>query len=187
MNRLIVFNAVTVDGYFVGPNGDMNWAHDKNDAEWTKFTENNAKGDCVLVFGRITYEIMSSWWPTPKAKDAMPVVADAMNRLPKVVFSRTLDQVSWNNTKLMKGDLVTEIQKLKKTSERDLMIFGSGTLVSELTQAGLIDEYQIVLHPTVLGHGRTMFEGVARKLDLKRTDVRTFANGIILSHYESKT
>ncbi|MEO5959203.1 MAG: dihydrofolate reductase family protein [Opitutaceae bacterium] len=177
MSKLIVFNSVSTDGYFVGPGGDMSWAHNKADAEWNKFTEENAKGDCVLVFGRITYEMMAAWWPTKKAMNTMPVVAERMNSALKVVFSRTLEEASWENTKLVKRDLAGEIKKLKQTAGKDLMIFGSGTLVSQLTQKGLIDEYQMVVQPVVLGRGRTMFEGVKKELDLKLTHTRTFKNG----------
>src|SRR6059058_3068764 len=111
MRKIIVFNHVTLDGYFVDMNGDMSWAH-KQDAEWNAFVADNAKGDATLLFGRITYELMASWWPTPAAIESMPVVAEQMNSLPKVVFSRTLDKVSWNNTRLAKGDLAAVIRKM---------------------------------------------------------------------------
>jgi len=97
MRRLIVFNQVTVDGYFTDAKGDMSWAH-KNDSEWNAFVDENASGGGELLFGRITYELMVSHWPTPDAQKNDPVVAERMNNLPKVVFSRTLDKVSWNNT-----------------------------------------------------------------------------------------
>jgi dihydrofolate reductase len=113
MRKLVVFNHVTLDGYFVDMNGDMSWAH-KNDAEWKTFAEGNAKGDGPLLFGRITYELMASYWPTPLASKNDPVLAERMNNLPKVVFSRTLDKASWNNTKLVKGDMAAEIRKMKK-------------------------------------------------------------------------
>ena len=183
MRRLIVFNSVSADGYFTDAKGDMSWAHN-NDPEWNAFVADNAKGECALVFGRITYEMMASWWPTPNAMKSMPGVAERMNRAPKVVFSRTLDQASWNNTKVVKSDLPAAIQKMKKEPGPDILIFGSGTLVSQLTQAGLIDEYQITLNPLVLGSGRTMFEGVKKKLGLKLTKTRTFANGIVFLCYE---
>lgn len=183
MSKLIVFNSVTADGYFTGPGGDMSWAH-QDDAEWNAFVADNAKGDCVMVFGRITYEMMASWWPTPKAIKSMPAVAERMNSAPKVVFSKTLDEAAWNNTRLVTGDLVAEIRKMKKAPGPDLMIFGSGTIVAQLAQKGLIDEYQIALNPTVLGRGRTMFEGVKKKLDLKLATTRTFANGIVFLCYE---
>jgi dihydrofolate reductase len=187
MRQLTVFNQVTLDGYFAGPNGDISWAHqNSNDAEWNAFTAENAQGGGELVFGRITYEMMASYWPTPAAAMAVPVVAAQMNKLPKVVFSRTLDKASWSNTKLVKGDVAAEIDRMKKEPGKDMVIFGSGTIVSQLAQAGLIDEYQIVVVPVVLGKGRTMFEGVKEKLTLKPTKTRTFGNGNVLMSYQPK-
>src|SRR5260221_4800620 len=97
MRKLIVFNQVTLDGYVADTSGDMSWAH-KQDPEGTAFVADNAGGGGVLLFGRVTYEMMASYWPTPQAMKALPAVAEGMNRLPKVVFSRTLDKVSWRNT-----------------------------------------------------------------------------------------
>ena len=187
MRKLIVFNHVSLDGYFVDSNGDMSWAKaDHQDAEWNAFVAGNASGGGVLVFGRITYELMASFWPTPFAIENMPAIAEGMNHMPKVVFSRTLDQASWNNTKLVKGDLAAEIRKMKKESGEGMTILGSGSIVSQLAQEALIDEYQIVVNPIVLGAGRTMFDGVKEKLSLKLTKSRAFGNGNVLLCYEPK-
>ena len=183
MAKVVVFNQVTLDSYFSDVNGDMSWAH-KEDAEWNAFVANNAKGGGVLLFGRITYELMASFWPKPFAIEKFPIVAERMNSLPKVVFSRTLDTASWNNTKLVKSGLAAEIRKMKKESEEDMAIMGSGSIVSQLAQEGLIDEFQIVVNPIVLGRGRTMFDGVKEKLTLKQTKTRTFGNGNVLLCYE---
>jgi dihydrofolate reductase len=107
-----------------------------------------------------------------------------MNRAPKVVFSRTLDKATWNNTKLVKGDLATEVRNMKKEPGSDMVILGSGSIVSQLATEGVIDEYQVVLNPIVLGAGRTMFEGVKEKVALKQTKARTFGNGNVLLTYE---
>jgi dihydrofolate reductase len=185
MRKLIVFNHVTLDGYFVDKNGDMSWAKaDHQDAEWNAFVAENASGGGVLVFGRITYELMASFWPTPFAIENMPEVAKGMNSMPKVVFSRTLVQASWNNTTLVKGDLAAEIRKMKQTPGEGMAILGSGSIVSQLAQEGLIDEYQIVVNPLALGKGRTMFEGIEEKLTLKLTKSRAFSNGNVLLCYE---
>jgi dihydrofolate reductase len=185
MQKLIVFSHVTLDGYFVDINGDMSWAKaDPNDAEWNAFVAENAGGGAMLVFGRITYEMMASFWPTPTAIKMMPVVAERMNNLPKVVFSRTMDKASWNNTMLVKGDLAAEMRKMKKASGEGMAILGSGSIVSQLTQEGLIDECQIVVNPLVLGKGRTMFDGIKEKLSLKLTKTRAFGNGNVLLCYE---
>jgi dihydrofolate reductase len=183
MRKLIVFNNVTLDGYFTDANGDMSWAH-KQDPEWKAFIQENAAGGGELLFGRITYELMASYWPTPYAMKNDPMIAQGMNTLPKVVFSRTLDEASWNNTKLVKSGLLDEIRKMKRAPGKDMVIFGSGNLVSQLAEEGLIDEYQIVVHPVVLGKGRTMFEGVKKKLPVKLTKTRIFGNGNVLLWYE---
>jgi dihydrofolate reductase len=185
MPRLAVFNSVSLDGYFTDAKGDMSWAHNTHpDAEWDAFVAGNAQGGGRLVFGRITYELMAGYWPTPMAAKNTPAVAEHMNRLSKIVFSRTLDQASWNNTRLIKGDMVAEVRKLKKESGDDMVILGSGNIISQLAQEGLIDEYQIVVAPIVLGKGRTIFDGVTRKLRLKLTKSQGFANGNVVLVYE---
>jgi dihydrofolate reductase len=183
MRSLIVFNHVSVDGYFVDKKGDMRWAH-KQDPEWNEFVAGNARGGGVLLFGRVTYEMMATYWPTPMAAQNSPAVAERMNNLQKVVFSRTLDKASWNNTKLVKGDLATEVRKMKQEPGEGLVIMGSGTIVSQLAQEGLIDEFQIVVCPIVIGSGRTLFEGVKEKLSLKLTKSRTFGNGNVYTCYQ---
>jgi dihydrofolate reductase len=185
MRKLIVFNHVSLDGYFVDINGDMSWAKaDHQDEEWNAFVADNARGGGVLVFGRITYELMAGFWPTPFAIESMPEVAEGMNRMPKVVFSRTLDQATWNNTKLVKSDLAAEIRKMKKETGDGMAIMGSGSIISQLTQEGLIDEYQVVVNPIILGKGRTMFDGVKEKVNLKLTNTRAFGNGNVYLCYE---
>jgi dihydrofolate reductase len=183
MRDLVVFNQISMDGYFTDRHGDMSWAH-KSDPEWRAFVEENAQGGGELLLGRITYELMASHWPTPNARDQDPKVAERMNHLPKVVFSRTLDRADWNNTKVVKGDLLEEVDRMKNESGKTLVILGSGTLVSQLTRGGLIDEYQIVVNPIVLGDGRTMFEGVEDSLNLRLTRTRTFGNGNLLLCYQ---
>jgi dihydrofolate reductase len=163
----------------------MSWAKaDHQDAEWNAFVAGNASGGGVLVFGRITYELMAGFWPTPFAIESMPAVAEGMNKMPKVVFSRTMDQASWDNTRLVKGDLVVEMRKMKQEDGEGMAILGSGSIVSQLAQEGLIDEYQIVVNPVVLGAGRTMFDGIKEKLNLKLTKSRAFGNGNVLLCYE---
>jgi dihydrofolate reductase len=111
-------------------------------------------------------------------------VAEQMNDLPKIVFSRTLDHASWHNTRLVQGDPAAEVRKMKQEPGMDMVIMGSGTIVSQLTQARLIDEYQIVVIPIVLGQGRTMFEGLQERLPLKLIKMRTFGNGNVWLCYE---
>ena len=139
MRKLSVFNNISLDGYFCDANGDMSWAHKGgNDAEWNDFVSENAKGGGELLFGRVTYQMMASYWPTPMAMKTMPAVAERMNATPKIVFSRTLNDAAWNNTKLVNGDLAAEVRKLKEQAGPGMAILGSGTIVSQLG-AGRID------------------------------------------------
>ena len=182
--KLHVFNQVTLDGYFAGPNGDLSWAH-KQDPEWDKFVAGNAQGGGTLLFGRITYEMMVAFWPTPEAAKAFPAVAEGMNNAQKIVFSRTLDNVSWKNTRIVKDGMAAEVRKMKSQPGRDMTILGSGKIISQLASEGLIDEYSIVVNPIAIGKGRTMFEGLKAPVNLKRTSTREFKNGNILTVYSA--
>jgi dihydrofolate reductase len=185
MQRLIAFEQVSLDGYFVDGRGDMSWAH-KQDPEWSEFAASNASGGGTLLFGRVTYQMMAAFWPTPAALKRAPVVAKGMNEMPKVVFSRTLDEATWSNTTLLKGEITEEVRKLKGASGPGMAILGSGTVVSQLTRAGLIDELQIVVNPIILGKGRTLFEGVADRIALRLAGTRRFGNGnVVLSYVPS--
>ena len=183
MRRIHVFDTVSLDGFFTDEHNDMSWAHQR-DEEWNAFSSSNAGGDGELLFGRVTYEMMAAFWPTPQAAQMMPQVAEGMNRMRKTVFSRTLDAASWQNTRLLKGDLVPEVTRLKQQPGADLVILGSGSVVSQLAQAGLVDEFQMVVNPVVLGKGRTPFETVTDRLKLKLARSRTFRNGNVLVCYE---
>jgi dihydrofolate reductase len=185
MRKLIVFNHITLDGYFVDINGSMNWAKaGQDDPEYNAFVGENASGDGTLLFGRVTYDLMIKYWPTPMAQQHNPVVAEGMNKMPKFVFSRTMEQASWNNTAVVKGDLVSEVRKMKQQPGNGMVILGSGSIVVQLAPAGLIDEYQVVVNPIILGKGRTMFEGVKEQLNLKLIKTRSFKSGKLYACYE---
>lgn len=185
MSRLVVFNHVSVDGYFVDLEGAMTFAHgNRDDAEWNAFVAENAAGGGVLLFGRVTYDLMRSYWPTPPAFANDPGVAERMNGLPKVVFSRTLDVATWANTRLVKGDPAAEVRRMKREPGSGMAILGSGSIVSQLAAEGLVDEFQLVVNPVVLGGGRPLFEGVPRRLPLRLTRSRAFANGKVLLCYQ---
>jgi dihydrofolate reductase len=185
MPKLVVFNHVSVDGYFVDGNGDMRWAH-REDAEWSAFAAENAGGGGRLLMGRVTYEMMASYWPTPHARENAPIVAERMNGLPKVVFSRTLAAATWANTKLVKTDVAGEVRKMKDEPGPNLVILGSGTLVSQLSDARLIDEYQIVVNSLALGSGRTLFGGLEKRLSLELKSTRSFKNGNVVLSYGAR-
>jgi dihydrofolate reductase len=183
MRKLIVFNSQSIDGRFVDQDGSMSWAKLDNDKEFNAFSSENAKGGGTLLFGRVTYDLMASFWPTRQAIESFPDVAERMNNGPKVVFSRKMKKASWKNTRLIKGDLVAEVRRMKQEPGDGMVILGSGSIVSQLAGEGLVDEYQIVVNPVALGGGRTMFDGLGEKLRLKLTKSRVFRNGKVYLCY----
>jgi dihydrofolate reductase len=183
MQQLTVFENVSVDGYYVDRQGQMSWAKEDNDPEFNAFVADNARGGGTLIFGRVTYDMMAGFWPTPQARQMLPVVAERMNSARKFVFSRTLSQADWHNTTLVKGDLVAEVRRLKNEPGEGLVILGSGSLVAQLAAHAVIDEYQLVLNPTALGAGRTLFDGLTERLDLKLASSRIFRNGKVFLTY----
>jgi dihydrofolate reductase len=182
MRKLMVFNSMSVDGFIADTKGDMSWAH-KQDEEWNSFMARNASGDGVLVFGRKTYEMMAGYWPTPMAAQNSPLVAKRMNELQKIVFSRTMEKASWQNTTLLKGDLVEDVRRLKQEAGASLVILGSASIVAQLSDARLIDEYQIAVASIALGGGKSMFAGIGEKLALKLVSTRSFQNGNVFLTY----
>lgn len=184
MRKLNVFNNISLDGFIADARGDMSWAH-QQDPEWLAFTNENAGGESAFLFGRVTYEMMASYWPTSAARQSMPEVAARMNGSPKLVCSRTLEKPGWQNTRLLKGDLATEVRKLVREPGPDLLIMGSASIVAQLSQARLIDSYQLVVHPLVLGSGKSLFSGLTEPLKLKLTKSRAFGNGRVVLWYDA--
>ena len=173
---------VTLDGFFAGPNGEIDWH--VVDEEFNEFAIEQLNTVDVLLFGRKTYELMASYWPTPAAATNDPIVADKMNRLPKIVFSRTLSSVQWQNTRLVKENIAEEIAKLKQQPGKDLIIFGSSDLAVTFIQYGLLDECRIMVNPVVLGSGKPLFKGIKDRLNLNPLRTKTFRSGNVLLYYE---
>jgi dihydrofolate reductase len=182
MKKVSAFNFITLDGYFEGPKRDISWH--KHDAAGTAYAVEGLKSGNALLFGRVTYELMASYWPTPVAIQNDPVVAEGMNRAEKIVFSRTLKEVGWNNSRLIKDNIGREIRNLKNTSGKDMTLLGSGSILTQLAEQGLIDEYEFMVDPVVLGEGTPMFKGIKHRLNLKLTSTRTFKNGNVLLCYQ---
>lgn len=182
MRKLLVFNFTTLNGYFEGPGGDLSW-HTHGEEEGRYAAESVGKGG-VLLFGRVTFEHMASYWPTPQARQQAPAVAEGMNKAEKIVFSRKLKKADWENTRIIDGDLVTAVRELKQSPGNDMCILGSGSIVTQLSDAGLIDVYQLMVDPVALGAGTPMFKGLRKKLDLRLMSTRTFKSGVILLSYQ---
>lgn len=184
MRKVIVSNLVSLDGFIAGPNGEIDWF------SWDKELEAYCKDQIAwmgaILFGRVTYELMAGYWPGASDKENDPAIIDAMNNLPKIVFSRTLENVPWNNSRLVKDDIEGEVARLKREPGKDIVIYGSGSIVSALSQAGLIDEYRIFVNPVVLGGGKPSFPNIKSRLIMKHTDTRTFGSGLVLLCYEPR-
>jgi dihydrofolate reductase len=182
MRKLFVFNLVTLDGYFEGPNRDISWHN--VDAEFNEYAVEMLNSVDMLIFGRVTYELMASYWPTPFAIKNDPIVAEGMNHADKIVFSRTLKKAEWNNTRLVRDHIVEEIKRMKQMPGKDMTLLGSGSIATQFAQQGLIDEYQFMVDPVVLGDGTPIFKGLKHPLNLKLTATRTFRSGVVLLSYQ---
>jgi dihydrofolate reductase len=182
MRKLFSFNMVTLDGFFEGPDHDISWH--SVDAEFNEFAIEQTNAVDALLFGRVTYQLMANYWPTPAAIEDDPVVAGLMNRLPKLVFSRTLETAEWNNTRLIKDHVAEEISQLKQQPGEELALFGSANLMSTLMQLDLIDEHRIMVSPVILGSGSPLFKKTSDKIQLKLSRTRIFGNGNVLLCYQ---
>ena len=171
---------VSLDGFFAGPNGELDW-----------FVWDNVLKDLsistlamvdALLFGRVTYEMMAGYWPAATEED--PIIARRMNALPKIVFSKSLKSVTWNNSRLVREIIPEEIVNLKLQPGKDMVIYGSGSLVSAFTHLGLIDEYRLIVNPVVLGRGKPLFKGFNDKLNLQLLKATTLGSGNVLLSYQ---
>ncbi len=171
---------ISLDGFFEGPKRELDWHN--VDKEFHEFAERQLSLVDTLLFGRVTYQMMASFWPTATESD--PMIANTMNSLPKLVFSRTLSAVEWNNSKLMNGDLVEEVSKLKNQPGKDIAILGSAVVVSALMEANLIDEHRIMIAPIILGSGNSLFKNMERRHPLKLLRTTAFKSGNVLLIYK---
>jgi dihydrofolate reductase len=186
MGKINVFDHVSVDGFFVGRNGEIDWFKSiRKDEEYEKYTHQQSRSGSALIFGRTTYEMMKSYWPTAEAIKNDPDMAKAVNNSPKIVFSKKLQDVeegpNWKNIKLLHEIDPKEIHKLKE-EEDYFTILGSGTIVQQFTNLGLIDEYVLVRVPIILGTGKPLFQDVKR-MNLEHLETKVFQNGIVLQIY----
>lgn len=177
---------MTVDGLFAGPNGEIDW-HNYDD-EMGTYSLEQMKSLGALIFGKTTYELMASYWPTPDGIKSEPVVARIMNNIPKIVFSKSLKEVKdgpiWKNVIVFHELEPEEIIKMKEQEGRDIAIFGSGTIVQQFTNLSLIDEYRLIVNPLVLGNGKPLFKDIKNKLNLRLIYTRVFKNGNVLLCYQ---
>lgn len=183
MRKIIVSNLMSLDGFFEGPNHEIDWF--LVDEEFLAYAREMLRSVNTLLFGRRTYEHMAAYWPSAP-NDGNAEIAGKMNNLPKIVFSRTLDAAEWNNSRLVRNDAATEIAQLKQTSGGDMVILGSAMLASSLLQTGLIDEYRVIVNPILLGRGNPLFPGIQARLKLKLAKSHTLGSGVVILYYISQ-
>jgi dihydrofolate reductase len=177
MRRLIVSNVMSLDGFFEGPNGEFDWP--VVEEEFFGYAREMLRSVDTILFGRRTYLFMAAYWPTAPRDE----IAEQMNGLRKVVFSRTLERAEWENSHLVRGDAAEEVVKLKRASGKDLVILGSASLASSLLTANLIDEYRVILEPVVLGRGNPLFKSIDGRIKMKLTNTRVLGTGVVVLYY----
>ncbi len=180
MRKIIVSNMVSMDGFIARPNGEIDWFVWDNELE-RRTIEMMGTIDTIL-FGRVTYEMMASYWPNATVDN--PYIKERMNSLSKIVFSRTLDKVEWNNSSLVSEIDPKRILRMKRMAGKNIVIFGSGKIVSAMALLGLIDEYRIIVNPIILGDGKSMFKGLKESQKLKLIDTMQFGSGVAILSYQ---
>ncbi|MDB5259092.1 MAG: bifunctional deaminase-reductase domain protein [Candidatus Taylorbacteria bacterium] len=188
MKKITVFNFISVDGYYAGPNDEIDWFKAiGKDAEYDAYTHSQSSSNHTLMFGHTTYDMMKSFWPTPMAMESDPHMAKIMNESMKIVFSKELqhsdDIPGWDDVIILRDIRAEEILKLKRESAHDITILGSGSIVQQLSNLGLIDSYQLMVVPIVLGAGKSLFAN-AKSLNLKLLEAKSFKNGVVSLQYE---
>lgn len=183
MAKLGAFSFLTLNGFYKGQNEDISW-HNFGEDEQKLSDELSNRGD-TLLFGRVTYEMMAHYWLSEDALKNDPVTAKGMNESKKVVFSKTMAHVAWQNTVLIKSNLLEAVRTLKRESKADMTILGSGQIVTQLSDAGLIDTYSFLVNPIALGSGVPIFTGLSKKLRLHLESSLKMKSGNILLSYSS--
>lgn len=186
MRKLVLFMHVSLDGYASDSNGGLDWIPYNEEIE--KYAEEVVADVGSPVYGRTTYRMMESYWPTvldnPNASRHDTEHAKWVQDVKKIVISGTIDKVEWNNTTLIKDNIAEEIKTLKEQPGKNLVIFGSPGAAKTLLELGLIDEFLLTICPVILGGGKSVFDGSREKINLKLLSSRTFKSGIIAARYE---
>jgi dihydrofolate reductase len=195
MRRTLMFNHVTIDGYFAGSDGNLNWV--VPDEEIDKAAVQRMPTIDTILLGRRTYELFEAYWPhalndsetaadphdSSRRSSTLRDMAVWINEAKKLVFSRTLKKVGWKNTSILPAIDPPAIQGMKREQGGDMIVFGSGSVVSELTKHGLIDEYQFVVNPVLLGSGKRMMESVSNSLKLELIEAKKYSSGNVVLRY----
>lgn len=184
MKKIIAIEWLSLDGYFSDSNNGTDWF--VYDEETGKYLLKLFASFDTIVLGQVTYKMFADYWPKPNPSDPNPKeLIDFMNTSRKIVFSKSLKKVDWNNSVVMEDIIPEEINKIKKGTGKDVVIFGSGSVVSQLTKLRLIDEYKFLINPIFLGNGKTIFKNEEAKSKLKLLDIKKFECGNMMLHYQA--
>jgi dihydrofolate reductase len=188
MRKIVLTEWVTLDGYTSGPSNDMNFVGESFNDEMGKYEDDIVGTADTLVLGRVTYDSFAGSWPyvpdKPDADEGEKAYARKLNAMKKIVFSKTLEKAEWSGSTLVRDINPDEIRKWKQEDGKDMLIYGSASIVQQLTNLGLIDEYQILVHPVLQGGGKALFEGVNDKHRLKLVSAQPFSSGVVLLTYQ---
>ena len=179
MRKVILGMNVTLDGYVSGPNGELDWAFRTMSPDMGEWVTDLLRGVDTILLGRITYLQQAATWPSQTGE-----MADLLNRHAKVVFSKQLTSLEWNNSRLATADVAEEIARLKQQPGKNISVSGGATIAQSLSRLGLIEEYNLVMHPVALGSGKPLFKDLAQPLNLKLVSTKTFASGAIGLTYQ---
>lgn len=181
MRQMFVFMMVSLDGYHEGPNHELDWHN--VDVEFNDFATAQLDEADTLIFGRKTYELMASYWPTEENRQDDPLVAEKMNATPKLVISNTMKSADWEGTNVLGANFVDELRKRKAAPGKSLAVLGSSNLCVSLLEVGLIDDVRLMFNPVILGSGHSVFAGLSPRLKLELTATQKFKSGNVLNHY----
>lgn len=184
MRKLSSFSFITLNGFLHDEYGDISWH--KHGAEENRYAANSLGTGNILLFGRKTYELMASYWPTPMAMENDPTVAAGMNKAEKMVFSTSLQKAAWENTTILNGDITEKVRLLKQTPGNNMTLLGSGNILSQFAAKGLIDDYLIMIDPVAIVSGVPIFNGIPLQLNLNLISIQSFKSGVVLLHYSPK-
>jgi dihydrofolate reductase len=185
MRKLFASEVISVDGYFTSVQGEIDWQI--IDEQFTAYSVEMLADADALLFGHTTYDLMRDYWPDAAGEGNDREIATRMNTYPKYVVANRTPDLSWTSSQHLTGDLAEAVIALKQQPGKDIAILGSGSIVAQLTASRLIDEYRLILTPTVLGAGRTLFEGVGSRPVLDLVEVRPFDSGNLLLRYRPRT
>ena len=175
---------VTVDGFFEGTDHSLAWHH--VDEEFNEFAVEQLNSAGILLFGRKTYDLMADYWPTERGIVDDPVVAEKMNTISKIVFSKSPGKAEWQNTRVFNEISFEDITTLKNQPGKDLLILGSSELISIFIEMKLIDEFRIMINPVVIGQGNRLFTNIHHIPELRLSKTRIFKSGNVLLNFEIK-